>query len=63
MLRERSHGKERITGFTSQSDQAEQRVPGRIEKMAAHSAVKWRGGVKDIPIISVAGMTGGFVQI
>lgn len=42
---------------------AEQRVPGRSEKKMAHSAMKWRGRVKDISIISVAVMTDGFVQI
>lgn len=42
---------------------AEQRVLGKSEKRMAHSAMKWRGGVKDIFIISVPVMTGGFVQI
>lgn len=43
--------------------QAEQRVLGKSDKKMAHSTMKWRGGVKDISVISVAVMTGGFVQI
>lgn len=42
---------------------AEQRVPGRNEERMAHSAMTWRRRVKDISIISVAEMTGRFVQI